>query len=153
MLDKENVAELLQSAKTAEEIIKVVNELIDDGIDKNEATQLATNKEVLASVTQEQAAEIFNSVVVSELTEEQANLLIEAVQDAPLEVREEFQNQINIFEGTFDEYVPVDSKISVGERRVVVAVSAVLSVSSTIPSVNVSSSSQQTTSDNRRRSR
>lgn len=48
--------------------------------------------------------------------------------DAPIEERQEFEAQVDIYSGAYDDYVPVGSKISVAERRVVVAATAVLFV-------------------------
>ena len=42
------------------------------------------------------------------------------------EEKEVFENQVNIFDGSFDDYVPSGSKISVGERRTIVAASTIL---------------------------
>ena len=62
------------------------------------------------------------------VTEEEAAAVVKAVQSAPEEVRESFEEEINVFGGQFDEYVPVGSAISVAERRTVVAVTVVSSV-------------------------
>lgn len=48
--------------------------------------------------------------------------------DAPIEERQQFEAQVDIYSGAYDDYVPVGSKISVAERRVVVAATAVLFV-------------------------
>ena len=46
--------------------------------------------------------------------------------NAPDEVKEEFEAQVNIFDGSHDEYVPVGSKVSVAERRTIVAATTIL---------------------------
>lgn len=46
--------------------------------------------------------------------------------DAPEEVKEAFEEQVNIFNGQHDDYIPLGSKISVGQRRTIVAVTTVL---------------------------
>ena len=46
--------------------------------------------------------------------------------DAPLEVRKEFENSVDLFSGAFDDYVPIGSTITVAQRRVVVAATAVM---------------------------
>jgi hypothetical protein len=79
----------------------------------------------LENVTANQATEIFATIDTGELSGEEAAAIVEAVQDAPTEVREAFEEEINVFEGGFDEYVPTNSTISVGARRVVVAVTTV----------------------------
>lgn len=46
--------------------------------------------------------------------------------DASVEEKLEFESKVDVFSGEYDDYVPVGSKISVAERRTVVAVTAVL---------------------------
>ena len=133
------------------EIAAAVDNIIEKGVSAEEATALATNPEVLQSVTSEQATEIFDAVEVSDLSDAQAEQLIEAVQDAPEEVRAAFEEQINVFGGKFNTYVPVGSSINVGQRRVLVAASGVLFMA---PAVSVSSStsgSSSTESNSRRK--
>lgn len=48
--------------------------------------------------------------------------------DAPIEERQEFEATVDIYSGGYEDYVPVGSKISVAERRAVVAATAVLFV-------------------------
>lgn len=133
------------------EIAAAVDNIIEQGVSAEEATALATNPKVLQSVTSEQATEIFDAVEVSDLSDAQAEQLIEAVQDAPEEVRAAFEEQINVFGGKFNTYVPVGSSINVGQRRVLVAASGVLFMA---PAVSVSSStsgSSSTESNSRRK--
>lgn len=114
---------------TEEQIVAVIEALLQSGeVTAEIATELATSPEVLQAVSGDEATEIFAAVEVSELTEEVAAELIAAVQDAPEEVRESFEAEINVFGGKFDTYVPTGSNISVAERRTVVAVSVVSSV-------------------------
>lgn len=47
-------------------------------------------------------------------------------QDAPLEVRQKFENSVDLFSGAYDNYVPIGSTISIAQRRVVIAATAVL---------------------------
>ena len=93
-----------------------------------QAAQLATNPEVLAVASVEQAEAIFEALNVEELTDAQVEALIEAVQEAPTEVREAFENTINVFGAGFDNYVPVGSNIPVGVRRTLIAATGVLTV-------------------------
>lgn len=117
---------------TEEQAQEAVDKLAEDGIDATEATAIATSAEVLNKVTADQASEIFAAVPVSELTDEQAAAIVEAVTNAPNDVKEAFQEQINVFGGKFDEYVPTGSEVSVGTRRVIVAATGVLFVAPTI---------------------
>jgi len=93
-----------------------------------QALVMATSSEVLSVATAEQVAEIFEALDVAELTDTQIAALVEAVQDAPAEVREAFEDSINIFGEGFDDYVPLGSTIPVAVRRTLVAVSAVLTM-------------------------
>lgn len=51
--------------------------------------------------------------------------IAEELSDEPKEVKEAFEEEVNIFEGGFDNYVPQDSKVDVGTRRVVTAVTTI----------------------------
>jgi hypothetical protein len=75
-------------------------------------------------LSSEQAVAVFDAVVVSDLSEEQIDAIVEAVQDAPVEVREAFEQEINIFAEGFDEYVPLGSNVPVSTRKTLIAVAA-----------------------------
>ena len=122
----EEVLNVLESdSVTQEQVQEVVDTILATDISSDQATQLATSAAVLENVTADQATEIFATVDTGELTGEQAQAIVDAVQDAPTEVKEAFEEEINVFEGGFDSYVPTDSVISVGARRVVVAATTV----------------------------
>lgn len=123
-------------------------ETIAQGVSPTEALAIATSAEVLKELTADQANKVFDSVQVSELSDSQAEELIAAVQNAPEEVRAAFEDKINVFGGKFNKYVPIGSKINVGQRRVLVAASGVLFMA---PAVPVSSSSSGSQSDSRKR--
>jgi hypothetical protein len=78
----------------------------------------------LESVDGEQATEIFATVDISAVTEEEAAQLVEAVQSAPTEVREAMESEINVFQGAIDTYVPIGSSIPISTRRVLIAMAA-----------------------------
>lgn len=82
------------------------------------------SEEVLNELSDDQVAELINSIVPEALSDEQAAALSEALSSAPDSVKEEFEQQINVFGGQFDTYVPTGSKVSVGARRVIVAAAA-----------------------------
>jgi len=82
----------------------------------------------ISALDGDQAAEVFAEVAVDKLTVEEGQAIVEAVQDAPIEVREAFEEEIDIFDGVFDTYVPIGSVVSVGARRVIIAVTALLFV-------------------------
>ena len=123
-----------------------VNELLSDGIDAEEAVLIVTSAETLQKLSEEQAVEVFESLEVSELSDEEAEALVEAVQDAPEEVRAAFESEVNVFDNKFNSYVPIGSNINVGQRKVLVAASGVLFMA---PVVSVSSATSSTPSDSR----
>ena len=112
---------------TPEEIIKAVDTFIEAGITSDTALALATSGELLASITAEQASEIFDALDITTLDASQAAQLVEAVQDAPVAVRESFEEQVNIFDGVIDSYVPIGSTVPISTRRLVIAAGALLS--------------------------
>lgn len=124
--EAENVEELVEAlAELApEQVSQVVDAILADEPTQEQAAALATSPEVLAAVSSEQAAEIFQALDVEELSDAQTEELIAAVQEAPTEVREAFEDEIDIFKSGLDTYVPVGSNVPVGTRRTLVAITA-----------------------------
>ena len=86
----------------------------------------ATNPEILATITEEQAEEIFEALDITALDETQIQELVAAVQEAPTEVRKAFEDKVDIFKNALDDYVPTGSKVPVGERRALIAIGAAI---------------------------
>lgn len=93
-------------------------------ISQAEALSVVTNAEAVMALSPMEAEQVFAALDASELSDNQIAMLVEAVQDAPNEVREAFEQEINIFADGFDAYVPLDSVVSVGVRRTLIAVAA-----------------------------
>jgi hypothetical protein len=89
-----------------------------------QAVALATSPQVLLEATPQQAVEIFQSLDAASLSEEEKEAVIEAVQSAPLEVRQAFEDTIDIFSDDFGDYVPLGSTVPVDTRRTLIAVAA-----------------------------
>jgi hypothetical protein len=106
-----------------EEAIALIEQLLNTEVTADQAEELATNPDVLAVITEEQATEIFETIEVAQLDDTQIAELTEAIQNAPLAVQEAFEATIDIF-GGFDDYVPTGSNIPVGERRTLIAIAA-----------------------------
>ena len=106
-----------------EEAVALITQILATAVTADQAEALATNPEVLAVITEEQATEIFETIEVAQLDETQIAELTAAIQDAPLAVQEAFEQTIDIF-GGFDDYVPTGSNIPVGERRTLIAIAA-----------------------------
>ena len=86
----------------------------------------AFDASTLESLSDEEISQLIESINPEELTEEQAEALAAALSSAPDNVKAEFESQINVFNGTFDSYVPSGSTISVGQRRLIVAATCVV---------------------------
>jgi hypothetical protein len=105
-----------------EQVVAAVDAIIENGISEAQSVSIATSGEVLESITGDQASEIFATVPIGDISDAEAAALVEAVQDAPTEVKEAFEEEINIFAaGNVDTYVPLGSSIPVSTRRVLIA--------------------------------
>ena len=90
----------------------------------------------MESIDPEQATSVFEQIPVSDLTTEEEKALVEAVSDAPTEVKNAFESAIDIFGSGLDEYEAVDSNINVGTRRVVIAaIGVVTSITVAVPPI------------------
>jgi superfamily II RNA helicase len=130
------VTTLLTEAKTTEALVtalsnlapeqvaQVVETILAEEPTQEQATALATSSEVLAIVSTQEAAQIFEALDVGQLTDAQTEQLISAVQDAPTSIRQTFEDKVDIFKSALDTYVPVGSNIPVGTRRTLIAVTA-----------------------------
>jgi hypothetical protein len=50
--------------------------------------------------------------------------IVESLNDAPDDVRAVFEDEVNVFGGAVDAYIPSGSNVTVGTRRTIVAVTA-----------------------------
>jgi hypothetical protein len=89
-----------------------------------QALSVALASETLTTLTASQAEQVFASIETSELSDTQVAEITEAVQSAPTEVREAFEEEVDVFKAGFDDYVPLGSNIPVGTRRTLIAVTA-----------------------------
>lgn len=84
--------------------------------------------EELELLSDDAVEQLVEGIAEADLTDEQADAIAVALSDAPDNVKEEFEDQVNVFGGQFDLYVPLGSVINVGQRRVVVAATATVLV-------------------------
>jgi len=125
------IVDVLESESITNNQVSQVVDLIvsqDGGVNSDQATELATSAKVLESIDSEQATAVFDAVVVAEVSEEAGAQIAEALADAPTDVKESFEEEINVFAGVFDTYVALGSKIDVGDRRTVLAVGAATAI-------------------------
>jgi hypothetical protein len=135
-LSDEEVDSLIAEAETTEALVEALAELSPEQVEQvletllaeepseEQATALASSPEVLAVITAEQAQQIFEVLDVGALSDAQTEELIAAIESAPTEIREEFEDTIDIFGEGLDDYTPTGSTIPVGERRTLIAVTA-----------------------------
>lgn len=131
----EAVSTLLEDTEvlTKEEIIDAVKDIISNGVSKEEAVALAINPKILESVSADEAKEIFQEIQVNELSLAQEAKLVETLNNAPDDIKETFENTIDIFGEGLDEYTPTGSSVDVKTRRAVIAVTAVATTLTTAP--------------------
>lgn len=79
------------------------------------------------------AISIIDEIQFDELTEEETAEVVAALNTASDAVKEHFEEEVNVYSGQFDEYQPSGSQITVGQRRVVVAVTVATSVMTPAP--------------------
>jgi hypothetical protein len=121
------VVDILESDTVSEEqVADAVDSILENGVTADQATDLATSEKVLESIDGDQAAEIFDEIPVGELTTEEEAALVEAVTNAPEEIKNAFEETINVYAEGLDDYVPVGSNVDVGSRRTLLAASAAL---------------------------
>lgn len=103
-----------------------IPETITPGISSDRAIALATSPEAVAALTVEDAAEVFAAIDEGELTPEEAAAIVAAVQNAPDEIRREFEAAVNVFSGSFDNYIPTGSRVPVSTRRIIIVTTGLL---------------------------
>jgi hypothetical protein len=121
----EQILETLSEA-APEQIVEAITQVLAADITSDQATEIASSPEVLAAITETQAEELFEQIVVEELSDTQLEAFTEAIQEAPTKIKEAFEKTIDIFSSQFENYVPTGSNIPVGERRTLVAVGALI---------------------------
>ncbi|MFZ9907627.1 MAG: hypothetical protein ACO3FJ_08045 [Ilumatobacteraceae bacterium] len=124
----EKVAEVLNELKDASpaQVVAAIEQILTTALSSDQAVSIASTPEVLAAITQDQAEQIFEELVVEEITVEQADELVAVLNEAPTKVKKAFQDTINVFAGVFDSFQMVGQTIPVGQRRTLVAVSNTL---------------------------
>jgi len=125
--------EALSEAST-EAIEAIVDEVLAKDLDTSQATLLITSPAVLDHITPTQAEQLFTQITPTELSPDEAEAVVEAVQEAPNSVRKAFESVLNIFQGFADTYVPLNSTVPVGTRRALIALGAVFLTVAPAPS-------------------
>jgi hypothetical protein len=145
------IVDVLESETiTSEQVGQVVTLVIEQegGIPSDQATELATSPKVLESIDGEQATEVFAAIVVAEVSQEAGVEISAALTEASTDVKESFEEEINVFAGVFDTYTALGSSIDVGTRRSVIAVAALQTVTSAAMAASASGNIGERSSTN-----
>lgn len=136
------VVDILESdTVTEEQVATAVDNILENGVTEDQATELATSEKVLESIDGDQATEIFEEIPVGDLSAEEEAALVEAVTNAPEEIKNAFEETIDVYAAGLDDYVAVGSSIDVGTRRSLIAATAVLSTVAVAPAASGGSGS------------
>jgi len=119
-----NTLQTLSEAPT-EAIEAIVDTVLTKDLDTSQATLLIATPAVLDNITTNQVEQLFTEITPTELSPDEAEAVVEAVQVAPSSVRKAFESVLNIFQGFADNYVPLNSTVPVSTRRALIAVGAV----------------------------
>jgi len=118
------VLDVLESDTVSEEqVAEAVDSVLENGVTASQATDLASSSKVLESIDTTQAEAVFEAIPVGELTQAEEAALVAAVTDAPQEIKETFEETIDIYGEGLDDYVAVGSQVDVGSRRTLIAAS------------------------------
>jgi len=118
------VLNVLESDTVSEEqVAEAVDAVLENGVTEEQATDLASSSKVLESIDTTQAEAVFETIPVGDLTATEEAALVEAVTNAPEEIKETFEKTIDVYGEGLDDYVPVGSQVDVGDRRTLIAAS------------------------------
>jgi hypothetical protein len=126
-LDAESVGvivDVLESDSITNDQVSQVVDLItgqEGGIEAGQSAELSASPKVLESITPDQATEVFAALDVTNVTPEQEAQLAEALTNAPQDIKEALEEEVDIYGDGFDDYVAVGSQVDVGSRRTLIA--------------------------------
>jgi hypothetical protein len=95
---------------------------IQPSMSNQQILQQAINPSVVESLSTSEAEILFAGLDEESVTEDQAALIIQALDEAPDEVKQAFEENVNVFSGLWSSYKMVGQTISVAERVTLVAV-------------------------------
>ncbi len=95
---------------------------IQPDMSNQQILQQAINPSVVESLSTSEAEILFAELDEESVTADQAALIIQALDEAPDEVKKAFEQNVNVFSGLWSSYKMVGQTISVAERVTLVAV-------------------------------
>ena len=135
--EEEEQAETLEELFTEEELeeldeqeIELLEELIEEELDDEIIEEL---EEILdeEEITEEEIEAITENEQYEDLPTAARQQIVQVVNEAPVEVREQFEENVNVFDSEdYADYVQVGSRITTEDRKTVIAVTAAASAMS-----------------------
>ena len=111
---------------TEDQVSAAVDSIIENEISADQSAELSASPKVLESITPEQATEVFASLDIANVSPEQEAELAAALTDAPQDIKEALEQEVDIYGDGFDDYTAVGSNIEVGTRKTLIAATTVL---------------------------
>ena len=118
------IVDVLESDTITNDQVSQVVDLItgqEGGIDPGQSAALSASPKVLESITPDQATEVFAALDVTNVTPEQEAELAAALTNAPNDIKEALEEEVDIYGDGFDDYVALGSEVNVGARRTLIA--------------------------------
>jgi len=124
-LPAEEVINLIESVDSADALENIVDAISSETIDPDTAIAVITNGN-FDEIPIDKVTEVFAAIEPDQFTEEQKSELAAVLTEAPVEVKEAFEEEIDIYGDGFDDYTPTGSNIDVGTRKTVLAAAAAM---------------------------
>lgn len=90
------------------------------GMPPEQAVAIAVSAAAVAQLEPDQAEAVFDALQLDELSDAEVAAVVAAVQSAPDSVRAVFEQEIDVFAGATDTYIPLGSLVNVATRRVLI---------------------------------
>jgi len=127
----EEVLNLIESIDSTDALANVIDAISDETINADIAIAVIENGN-FEELPLEQVAAVFAAIEPDQFTEEQKTELATALTDAPTEIKELFEEEVDIYGDGFDDYVPTGSSIDVGTRKSILAATAAIAASTAL---------------------
>ena len=121
---EEPTPEEITTPEALEQLIE--STVLEDATDSELVNILSSP--AFSNIDPDKANEIIDNIEFDELTDEETEQVVQALNGASTEVKQHFETQVNVYSGQFDSYVPAGSAVTVAQRRVIVAVAAATSI-------------------------
>jgi hypothetical protein len=122
-LSVEEVLSVIENIESVDALENVIDAISEETIDPDTAIAVIENGN-FEELPIEQIAEVFAAIEPDQFTEEQKTELAAALTDAPAEIKESFEEEVDIYGDGFDDYTPTGSSIDVGPRKSILAATA-----------------------------